>query len=93
MVPDRPGLRHTLLAGLDINPLDSWDPQKVCSPPPDQGTTCLTCPQVGWVKAGPSRSFVTSGLSRLLALFTPQVLGWGAGLLALVLVNLVYDCC
>lgn len=62
MVPDRPGLRHTLLAGLDINPLDSWDPQKV-----------------GWVKAGPSRSFVTSGLSRLLALFTPQVASCSAG--------------
>jgi len=56
VVPDTPGQQHSLLAGLDVNPLEGWDPAKV-----------------GWVKAGPDRTFVTSGLRHLLQYFTPQV--------------------
>ena len=31
-MPDTPGQQHSLLAGLDVNPLEGWDPAKVhCS--------------------------------------------------------------
>ena len=29
VVPDTPGQQHSLLAGLDVNPLEGWDPAKV----------------------------------------------------------------
>ena len=29
VVPDTPGKQHSLLAGLDVNPLEGWDPAKV----------------------------------------------------------------
>ena len=28
VVPDTPGQQHSLLAGLDVNPLEGWDPAK-----------------------------------------------------------------
>ena len=31
VVPETPGQRHSVVAGLDVNPLEGWDPAKVIS--------------------------------------------------------------